>query len=395
MTTNNQAGANALAARPTVDQEMAKFKGFSTNNGETVDGETTRKGPAERNLSPEEEAAGMTVAGADKGGDKTTKVELTDDEKTAALEKSRTVLGLKDDEELTPEEEKEALAAALKEKGNTAGKGKTKEQTPAERRANGRARAEAARARAAEATLRTLEQRLATLEGRGTLTAEGKPAKADDDKEPDPSKFELGELDPKFIRALARWEVRQELADASKNQQTKQLTSKQEAAAAEIAEKRAAFEEAGTERFDDFQEVVLDTVTLPKTDPAAWPLSATIGQLILESEFGPEVAYALASDPKEAKRVDKLSDAEKQRWFFRQEAKFEAEKSSADASGEQESVSGRATTSKQPAQRAATNAPPPPRKRSSGAGSTSGVSADTQDFAAFEAMARQTTRARH
>lgn len=386
---------------PTVEQEMSKFKGFSTNNGETVDPKDTVKGPGDDNLSAEERAAGITVIdekpGAAAAGKAETKVELTDAEKDAALDKARTVLALKDDEELTPEEESAALAEALKEKTKGAGKNKARDQDPAVRRANGRARAEAARARALEATNRSLEARLAALEAKGgTLTPQGDAAKGEGDKEPDPSKFELGELDPKYIRALARWEVRQELADASKTQQTKQLTSAQERAAAEIAEKRAAFEEAGTERFEDFQEVVLDTVGLPKTDPAAWPLSATIGQLILQSEFGPEVAYALASDPKEAKRVDKLSDAEKQRWFFRQEAKFEAEKkASADASGEQEEAdSGRAAPQEKPAQRAATQAPPPPRRRNNGAGSTSAVTPATTDFAAFEAMARASTARR-
>jgi hypothetical protein len=387
---------------PTIEQEMAKFKGFSTNNGETVDPKDTVKGPGDDNLSAEERAAGIKIidetpgaaaAAAAKAANE--KGELTEAEKTAALDKARTVLKLEDDEELTPEEETAALAEALKEKGKTAGKGKNKDEDVRLRRANGRARAAEARAREAETRLSTLESRLAAVEGRGTLTADGKPAKAEDDKEPDPSKFELGELDPKYIRALARWEVRQELADASKTQQTKQLNSKQEAAAAEIAEKRAAFEEAGYDRFDDFKEVVLDTVRLPKSDPAAWPLSATIGQLILNSEFGADVAYALASDPKEAKRVDKLSDAEKQRWFFRQEAKFEAEKAPAAASGdEQDEDSGRETNPEKPVQRTATQAPPPPRRRNNGAGSTSAVSPATQDFAAFEAMARAPARRR-
>jgi hypothetical protein len=31
-------------------------------------------------------------------------------------------------------------------------------------------------------------------------------------QEPDPKDYEFGEVDPKYIRALARWEVRQELA---------------------------------------------------------------------------------------------------------------------------------------------------------------------------------------
>lgn len=385
---------------PTIEQEMSKFKGFSTNNGETVDPKDTVKGPGDDSLSAEERAAGITVIDEKPGAaaPKEVKPELTDAEKEAALEKARTTLGLNDDEELTDAEQKAALAEALKDKTKSTGKGKSRDQDPAVRRANGRARAEAARARALEATNRSLEARLAALEAKGgTLTPQGDAAKGDDDKEPDPSKFELGELDPKYIRALARWEVRQELADKSKSEQTKRLSSAQEQAAAEIAEKRAAFEEAGNERFDDFQEVVLDTVALPKTDPAAWPLSATIGQLILQSEFGPEVAYALASDPKEAKRVDKLSDAEKQRWFFRQEAKFEAEKSAAsDASGEHEEAdSGRAAPQEKPAQRTGTQAPPPPRRRNNGAGSTSQVTPATTDFAAFEAMARgQATRRR-
>jgi hypothetical protein len=385
-------------ARPTVEQEMAKFNGFSTNNGETVDPKTTAKGPADDNLSEDERKAGAKVVGEQSrtaATDKPAKVELSDDEKEAALDKSRTTLGLKDDEELTPEEEAAALAEALKEKTKSAGKPKNKDEDMRLRRANGRARAAERRAQQAESRLGTLEQRLAALEGRGTLTPQDKAGKADDDKEPDPSKFELGELDPKYIRALARWEVRQETAELAKNQQTQQRSSQQEKAAAEIAEKRAAFEEAGTERFDDFQEVVLDTVGLPKTDPAAWPLSATIGQLILNSEFGPEVAYTLASDPKEAKRVDKLSDAEKQRWFFRQEAKFEAEKASADASGDDKgAASEREPTQSKPAQRTATQAPPPPRRRNNGAGATPRVSPATTDFAAFEAMARASTSPR-
>jgi hypothetical protein len=97
----------------------------------------------------------------------------------------------------------------------------------------------------------------------------------------------------------------------------------------------------------------LDTVSLPKSDPAAWPLSATVGKLLLESEFGPHIAYALASDPKEAKRVDKLSAAEQQRWFFRQEAKFESENVSGEESGEQDEANESARRTEREAPKAA------------------------------------------
>lgn len=389
----------------TVDQEMSRFKGFTTNNGITVDpkAEEARRGPGDRNLSPEEEAAGVKVVGEQprgakggegKGGEqKPAKVELTDEEKTAAIDGARTLLKLKDDEELTEDEEAEALAAALTEKKQASKPGNDRDSR-VKRAQDGRRRAEARAARA-EGKLSSLEQRLAALEAGGKpLTPAADGGKGEDkDQEPQAKDFELGELDPKYIRALARWEVRQELAENSKNQQTRQTQAQKDAAAAEYTEKKAAFEDAGLEAYDDFQEVVMDTVVLPKSDPAAWPLSATVGRLLLDSKFGPHIAYALASDPKEAKRVDKLSPADQQRWFFRQEAKLESEHpETSEAEGEQEEESEQTErparrTPEQPQARISKAPPPPARRSNGGGGNRGGVSPATQDFAAFEALA--------
>jgi hypothetical protein len=384
-------------AGPTVAQEMAKFSGFSTNNGETVKADTTTKGPGDSNLSDEEIAAGFKVAGEEaprgKAGEKTdtketkalaAKVVLTDEESDAALDKARADAKLGDGEELTKEEEDEALLAALNTKKEAA---KPPVNDRVKRAQEGRRRAEA-RASAAERKTADLERRLAALEtgGKAPLTGDTKKANSDTaDKEPDPKDFEFGEVDAKFIRALARYEAKQVTAETSQNQQTQSRTAAEERAQAEFTEKREAFEEAGLAAFDDFQEVVLDTVTLPKSDPAAWPLSALLRDLLFESDHGPALLYQLASDPKEARRIDKLSAAQQAAWFGRQEAKLSSE---TDGKAKESEGAGRQETKEQPQPRTVSRAPLP-LNRGRGAGGNKQPSAATTDFAAFEAMANQ------
>lgn len=375
---------------PSVADEMAKFSGYTTNNGETVPAAKTVTSPGTTDLADDERAAGIKVAGGEaraKGATTTekpaAKVELTDAEAETALEKATAELG--EGESLTVEEETEVLTKALTEKRAKAkGPAAADPNSRVKRAQDGRRRAEARAARA-ETKLSELERRLAAVEGGGTAPLTG-GTKVDNDavKEPDPTKFELGELDPKYIRALVRWENSQADADRAKNQQTTRQTAEQQAAAAEVAEKKAAFEEAGLDDYDDFQEVVMDTVNLPKSDPAAWPLSATVGRLLLDSDQGQHIAYMLASDPKEAKRVDKLTAAEQMRWFFQQEAKFSAENPAANEDGDAEVTD--ETTPKTPAPRQVTKAPAPPNRNRGGTG-TRQPSAATTDFAAFEAMA--------
>lgn len=381
---------------PTVEQEMAKFSGFTTHDGATVApaDPANRRGSEETPPADKKDAAGAKDEKSGGKGAAPAKVELTDAEETAAIAKASE--GLAEGDELTDSEKADALADALTAK-KTAAKPGNNESDRVKRAQEGRRRAEA-RASRAEGKTADLERRLAALETGGVkapLTGATKEDKPDtQDKEPEPKDFEFGEVDPKFIRALARWEVRQELAADAKKQQTKQQGSRKEQAEEEFAEKKQAFEDAGSELYDDFQEVVLDTVGLPKSDPAAWPLSATIGQLLFESEVGAQIAYSLASDPKEAKRVDKLNPAAQRLWFARQEAKFssdeDANKGGKDETDDEE-ARGTGANRQEAQPRQVSKAPPPPKRNNGGSGNKQ-VSAATTDFRAFEAMASQPAR---
>lgn len=378
---------------PTVADEMAKFSGFTTNNGETVAKETTTTSPGKTDLSDDERKAGGKVVGGEarKTTDTATKpakVELTDAEADAALAAAQDAAG--EGAELTTEEQDEALAAALSEKQNKSKQPSGNDR--AKKAQEGRRRAEARAARA-ESTNAELLRRLEALEkGTTPLTADKKGGKDDTTtKEPDPKDYELGELDVKFIRDFTRWEVRQELANHSKNEETQQRASVKERAEAEFKVKLEAFEDAGAAKYDDFQELVIDAAKLPKSDPASWPLTALVGQLILESEVGIDIAHALASDHKEANRVAALSPAAQRLWFARQEAKFtpdEGEGGESEGTQGKEAAGSRDTTQQTQGNRKVTQAPTIP-KRNTGASGNRTVSGATTDFRAFEAMAAQ------
>lgn len=386
---------------PSFEAEAAKFNGYVTNNGETVapDDKSTLTTSTDNDLSDDERRAGVKVHGGEvrkqaaKEAPKAAapaKVELTDEEETAALAKASE--GMDEGDELTDDEKADVLATALKAKKD-ATKPANNERDRIKKLQRDRGRAEA-RAKRAEDKTADLERRLAAIEGGGkaTLTGDAKPAKgvATEDKEPDPKDFEFGEVDPKFMRALTRWEVRQELAETTKKQQTTQQTADERKAAEADEARRGAFEDAAHELYDDFQEVVLDTVRLPESDPAQWPLSSTLRELILGSEQGPHVIYALASDPKEARKIGKMTAQQQQRWFFRKEAEFEAGDAGKESDeGEEGEGAGRQPT--QAKSRQVTKAPPPPKRINGGSGNKQ-PSAATTNFADFEAMARASLR---
>lgn len=372
----------AAGKAPTVADEMAKFNGFSTNNGETVapDDANARKGAGDRNLSDDERKAGVKIAGTDTREAAT----LTADEEAAAIEAATKAKG----DDLTDEEADEAVAAALAEKSKPAGKKPESADERLKRAQAGRRKEAAARARA-ERERDDLRQRIEALEKGSPLTKGTKDDKTETaDKEPDPKDFEFGEVDSRYIRALARYEAKQELAAAaSKNQETQQ-TAEQRRAAQEAAERRSVFEDKGHELFEDFQEVVLDTVGLPASDPDAWPLSATLVNLLLDSpEQGPKVMYALASDTKEARRIAKMSPRDQERWFYKEEAKYEAEAENADAGGKGEKgAKGGTQEAETTGIRRESRAPKVPN-RNKGGSHQQPVNAATTDFRAFEAMA--------
>ena len=229
------------------------------------------------------------------------------------------------------------------------------------------------RAVEADTRYRTLEERLARIEAGGRpLTNQDSAANTPDPNAPDPSKYQYGELDTKFIADLARYETRKEI-EAEKAQRNQ---ASQTAAQAEQQKARDAFVEAGTAKYEDFREAVIDTAIRNE-----WPLSQTVGQLAFESPVGPDILYALASDHAEAKRVAGLSEARQAAWFGALEARISAGSSAANDR----------TPPTRPAVVTTTKAPPPPLRRVLGGTGTAPqtITPDTTDFSAFEAMAMQ------
>jgi hypothetical protein len=378
----SRANNEAETGRPTVEQEMAAFKGFSTNDGDTitpekpedlnpVTGKNMTAAEIEAAKGKEKDAAATTVA---KPAEKAAPT-LSDAEKDKVIQDLDKKLG----REATDDEVTKALADAANTK---AGSGKSK----ADQKSSDRYRAMQRREREAIRESTALKARVAALEAGATkapLTDKDKPDKDTAEAAPDPTKFEFGELDANYIRALARFETRQELAASKAKEQSVTLTAEQKAAKEKFDADVATFEDKGSDLHDDFTEVVIEGAR-----DKAWPLGDQLGAALLESDFGPQIAYALATDVKEAKRISELSDRRQLAWLGRKEAELEASAGSG-ANGGDEGKGAAAEAKEVPNPKVAANVSraPAPVQRARGQGSPSAVPGDTHDFAAFEAAA--------
>ena len=213
-----------------------------------------------------------------------------------------------------------------------------------------------------------LEARIAALEGGLTQ----KPTAATvDTNAPDPANYQYAELDSKYIAALAGYEVRKELAaDRAQIRADQETKSRQDQASA-FEKTVADFTTTGAQKYPDFADTVIASAAA-----GDWPLSDALGQLLMESEHGADIAYALATDHAEAQRINSLTPERQAVWFGRQEGKY------ASASPGDE---------RKPAP-TVTQAPAPLASRVRPGGSPNPVTADTSDFAAFEAMANSKRR---
>lgn len=212
----------------------------------------------------------------------------------------------------------------------------------------------------------------------GTLNEDGSPVNppadernipADDPDKPNPENYQYGETDAAFIRDLARYEARLAFAEERQN--------------AEVADQLQTVENQHTERvtkakerYADYDEIVVKGADPdPTTGEAKWACSPLLALGIKTSDFGPDIAYHLASNPEESVRIAQLSPLEQAKEFGRMEYRAEME---AKADGRLTGDGTASTTTKKQ-----TNAPePPPRTR--GAGGRFGASDDTDDFTAFE-----------
>ena len=165
-----------------------------------------------------------------------------------------------------------------------------------------------------------LRQRLAALESGGLISRlealeKGLPpgnsggSKKDIGEAPDPSdtaKYPLGHLDDRYIEDKIEWAASKKLSEQSEAVLQRQQENERQA---DIQQQQAALLEKvdqiaarGSERFEDFQEVVVEAGMR-----GDWPLSQATFEAAHEAENGDQILYDLANDPKEAARVAKLS----------------------------------------------------------------------------------------
>jgi uncharacterized coiled-coil protein SlyX len=241
------------------------------------------------------------------------------------------------------------------------------EDEPKRRRSGAeRYRRQRERAEAAEARVAALEARFAALESgqkpnpTPDLTNGPINVKTGSVKEPNPAEYAYGDLDPGFIADLADYKAElkvQALRDEMR------ATEQQKVAQREAQQIKARAEQAaqvGSERYADFNEVVIEGA-----EEGEWPLTQPMLQAALESDHTADILYYLATNVAEAEKVSAMGQRQLDRWLGRMEMQFE-----------------------RPAARKASKAPPPV---SSARGSGGRFSADpaTSDFAAFEKMAQQ------
>lgn len=364
---------DAVQTQPTTEDQMSKFQTYATKDGEVSDGAQT-----------DDEAAVLAAREAD---DKTRKDNAAAEAETARAEKAAK----------SPEEkliEQAAARQSAKDALKIVDGDDTKTMTVAEAKKMAKEAADTAGSkrigqavkaqRTAERERDSVLARITALEQKGTgLTPAATTVNNNSNAEPDPAKYDLGELDKRYIKDLAAYETRKALNEAKASQQQETLSAQQLANREKFIAAKDVLTEKGAEKYDDFDEVVVQGANSDE-----YKLSQTMGELCLESDVGHDVLYALASDPKEAARVFGLSPAKQAAYFGRLEAKFLT--SASDATTQDQTAD---ATAKKPAAEAGkttvkvTQALQAPLNGARGAGSKQGTSASTSSFSDFEAMA--------
>lgn len=208
--------------------------------------------------------------------------------------------GTEKPEALTDEEQAELDSKAAEqeaEKAESEAEGKETENaesgTEPERpsRAKDRIKELVTRAKDAEARAEAAEKALARAEKR---------AASQDTPEPKPNDYEYGDQDANYVADLAAFRA----AQTRKNERTQDA----EDAKAEVEAAKQAAEQARADAYServaefaanvpDFNEVVNRNV----------PCNQTMIDMIMDSENGPQIAYHLGKNPKEALEIARLS----------------------------------------------------------------------------------------
>jgi hypothetical protein len=354
---------DAVQHRPTLEQEMAEFKGFSTVDGEISSEKLSAEEKAGAETRERANATAAAAVAAAGGEDKTKVADLV-----AAKEVPDDTLSddaVKDGKLIDTNKAKTGKPAGERISELTRNWRQTQRDLNAERDARARDRED-------------FERRLAAVErgDKSGLTGKDSGAKTQrEDTQPNPNDYEFGDLDVRYIEARTRYAVRQEL---NASRQSTEEQRQRDAATAEgqkIAEAKTKLSEVGTAKYPDFHEVVIEGA-----EDGLWPLSPTMGKLLItaDPEVARDIAYHLASDPKEARRVAGLSPEQQAAHFGRLEARF--------------SVPADATTDPKTGKVKVPKAPAPPENQARGGSGSTPASADTTDFSAFERMAMEPAR---
>lgn len=131
----------------------------------------------------------------------------------------------------------------------------------------------------------------------------------DSSKEPLADQFEKHE---DYVKALAKWEVRQELNSEKAKVREDAVKEQVKTAKQKHIERVTEFTKANPD-FNDAMEEIKDM-----------RLQASIHTSIVESDFGPQLMYEFAKKPEELERINALSPEAAARAIGRLEAKFES-----------------------------------------------------------------------
>lgn len=139
------------------------------------------------------------------------------------------------------------------------------------------------------------------------------PAQEAPSGKPQPGNFATTE---EYVEAVAEWKAKEILKAQVQEQE---IRNQQTAAERHMAELQAEYQErveAAVERYDDFEEV---------TSNPNLRISPVMAEAIVASDVGPDVAYYLGVNPKEAERISKLPPFLQVKEIGRLEAKVMAE----------------------------------------------------------------------
>jgi hypothetical protein len=118
--------------------------------------------------------------------------------------------------------------------------------------------------------------------------------------------------------SVEQFESPEAYAEALAYQKAEELIAKREAAKqqSQVLESYQEREEAARDKYDDFEQVAYN----PKL-----PITTVMAETIQSSDIGPELAYYLGSNPKDADRISRMSPLAQAKEIGKIEAKLAAE----------------------------------------------------------------------